>query len=146
MCCTLSCIKPWLLSSLVLLVPCKLLLQRYSRCLHSDPLSHNKYTSNLDSHPAWHLSSSFLVTYLCMLCRRRNFLVGNLNRLLKPKKMYWINRVKYGITLPGHPLVLHIVNSLSDPMHPLPPWDGEGLLHFLVLTFWPELQVLLQDP
>ena len=60
--------------------------------------------------------------------------------------MYWINRVKYGITLPGHPLVLHIVNSLSDPMHPLPPWDGERLLHFLVLTFWPELQVLLQDP
>ena len=42
---------------------------------------------------------------------------------------------------------MHLVASLEDPEHGAPPWQGAGLLHFLVLLFFPVLAWQeLQDP
>ena len=44
------------------------------------------------------------------------------------------------------PLV-HIVYSVEDPKHGAPPLQGGGLLHFLVLFFFPVLEwQAFQDP
>ena len=43
--------------------------------------------------------------------------------------------------------VVHIVSSLADPEHGAPPLQGAGLLHCLLLLFFPVLASQeLQDP
>ena len=46
--------------------------------------------------------------------------------------------------LPEQRLVLHIIDSLSDPIQCSPPWEGEGLLHFRFLLCVPVPHVFVQ--
>ena len=48
--------------------------------------------------------------------------------------------------LPGHSLTLQLLELMTGPLHSLPPWAGEGLVHDRVLDCVPSPQVLEQAP
>ena len=53
--------------------------------------------------------------------------------------------VNYDIYIPGQLSILHVVFSKEAPAQLLPPPDGVGLVHVLVLDICPTPHVLEQD-
>ena len=58
---------------------------------------------------------------------------------------YNLNSIDKHNHLPGHAEVLQSVISDVEPVQFLPPYDGAGLLHALVLDFCPVPHVLEHD-
>ena len=58
---------------------------------------------------------------------------------------HYLNSIYRYNHLPGHAEVLQSVISDVEPVQFLPPYDGAGLLHALVLDFCPVPHVLEHD-